>query len=464
MKDQTTPQETDPLLPDSGDEKGEPKETMLPSAVQHRKSRSVDFARPPPSARREQRFGGLHRRHASSISHLQESLRNLRAGLEPIREDVLKNAKEVGRVFVHELDKFDQGQVGFYDMSMTRSLSVLPEDIPDLAEEVVGAKLTPETVAGPPLVQYLALVAAVLAISSNATALHLLEGVTAPLKLYWRMTASYLVLSVFAFRAVYKEGIPTLSFGQWLIFGSATFCYSVHSLLFFTALEFTAIGNVLILANSQALLLIIGKFFVGEPIHFLERNGVFVAFSGAAMCTKDAESASSEQSGGHVAGRALLGDVLALCAAALGVGYLTLAKAVRSKMPISVFLFSAMFCGSFLVLLYILMDDDLEVELSFDPNIGMFGWWNWSRVPILIYLAVVVNLVGTLGFVRAMAFFDTMIIAIATLAEPMLASFIAHAFGIGNLPGYLGWVGNTFVACGTLAVVYPSMHSGKSLH
>jgi hypothetical protein len=54
-----------------------------------------------------------------------------------------------------------------------------------------------------------------------------------------------------------------------------------------------------------------------------------------------------------------------------------------------------------------------------------------------------------------MEFFDNGVIAVATLMEPMLASFIAYIFNIGLLPGPRGWLGNVVIACGTLGVVYP---------
>ena len=61
------------------------------------------------------------------------------------------------------------------------------------------------------------------------------------------------------------------------------------------------------------------------------------------------------------------------------------------------------------------------------------------------------------GFVRAMQYFDNIIIAVATLLEPMIATLIAVAIGVGELPGPLGWAGNLLVILGTLGVVYPSM-------
>jgi drug/metabolite transporter (DMT)-like permease len=60
-----------------------------------------------------------------------------------------------------------------------------------------------------------------------------------------------------------------------------------------------------------------------------------------------------------------------------------------------------------------------------------------------------------MAFVRAMQYFDNIIISVATLLEPMLATLIAVALGVGELPGTMGWIGNGLVAIGTLAVVYP---------
>ena len=56
-----------------------------------------------------------------------------------------------------------------------------------------------------------------------------------------------------------------------------------------------------------------------------------------------------------------------------------------------------------------------------------------------------------------MHFFDNIIIAVATLLEPLIATLIAFSVGVGELPGPLGWFGNLFVVLGTLGVVYPSI-------
>jgi drug/metabolite transporter (DMT)-like permease len=70
-----------------------------------------------------------------------------------------------------------------------------------------------------------------------------------------------------------------------------------------------------------------------------------------------------------------------------------------------------------------------------------------------------------MGFIRAMKHFDTIIIAVGTLMEPLAASLIAFVCHAGLLPGPLGWLGNFLVVLGTLSVVYPSMgKSGGGMH
>ena len=107
-----------------------------------------------------------------------------------------------------------------------------------------------------------------------------------------------------------------------------------------------------------------------------------------------------------------------------------------------------------------------NLEYNLNMYDGVFGWLNVNRLPVMIYMVLVVNFVGTMGFVRAMEYFDNIVIAVATLMEPLLASLIAFACNAGLLPGSLGWLGNLLVVLGTLAVVYPSVgkESGNGFH
>ncbi len=454
MTDNKEPNEIDALLMKTEEGTGEDgSDDGSPGG--HRKTRSEDFSVLNNNDGREKRRTKQtrHRKHMSSISEMMHNL-------DPVREEFQEAGRVLGRTFRGRLESMDRGDTGFFDMSMTRSLTILPDDLDELAEEVGGYVKDPTADTGPPPFQYLALLSAVVAVSSNSTALHMLDGVAAPLKLYWRMTASYCALAPFAIHSIQKNGLPDLNLSGWVTFAAAVTAYSMHGCLFVSALDFTTIGNTVIYANSQALLLIIGKACVGERIHILEAVGVFVAFSGAILCSTDSEESSEETDGPNLA---VFGDMLALGSAVTGVAYLTFAKAIRSDMSVTLFMFCVMFFGSFLVLFYIALTDGHNLEFSMNPYIGIFGWLDISkgRLPILIYLAIVVNILGTMGFVRAMEYFDTVVIAVATLMEPLMASLIAVAFHAGLLPGPVGWVGNFLVVAGTLGVVYPSIGKGS---
>ena len=63
------------------------------------------------------------------------------------------------------------------------------------------------------------------------------------------------------------------------------------------ALDYTSIGNAMVLNNSQAILLMLGKFFVGERITPGEATGALIAFSGAVLCSTDAAQAKPGKHG-----------------------------------------------------------------------------------------------------------------------------------------------------------------------
>jgi drug/metabolite transporter (DMT)-like permease len=351
----------------------------------HRKTHSLSSMRTGP------RKTGRHHRHKSSLSQLFVSMSG---GLGVISEEVQLEVKNVKGAFIRELNDADQGRTYFLDMSMTRSLSVLPDELQDFADEAVGKELPREA---PPeasaLGRYASLLSAVLAISSNGSALALLHGVEPPMKLFWRMTATALALSTFAFRMVWNDGPPVLTLGQWVTFAGAAVCFFLQTLLFYSALEYTSIGNATIGANSQALLLILGKFFAGERVLFLEGLGVLLAFGGCLLCSGDEVKGSKGTADDN--NSALFGDMLAFASSGAGVGYLTFAKAVRPHLPTTVFMFLVMVCGSFLVLTYMLLVD-MPVTFNNDPFTGLFGWINLDgyRLFILVHIALVCNVMG----------------------------------------------------------------------
>lgn len=93
---------------------------------------------------------------------------------------------------------------------------------------------------------------------------------------------------------------------------------------------------------------------------------------------------------------------------------------VRSNFPsVYVFVFFNMFTASCCVLLYMLLSNG-KIQFSRDIHIGMYGFLNtrYDRLPLELFMIVVCNLTGSMGYVRSMQYFDNMIISVATLMEP----------------------------------------------
>ena len=340
--------------------------------------------------------------------------------------------------------------------SLQRSRSLSVSDI--LAMETEALDLPP-TLQKTPLSAYLLLISAVAALSSVGPILDLQVGVDPILKIFWRMTGTVVILSPMAIRSLIYDGIPHLTVAQWGTFGLAAACYATMCTAYSTSLDYTSVNNAVILSNVQALLLLAGKFLVGERVVWSEGMGALVAFCGAVLCSQDA----SQTTDGGMDDRSRFGDAVAICSAIGAVGYLTFGKSLHSTMPAVLFMFLIMTMGALFVLALMLL---LEVNVSFDQQVdhGIFGWTNWrsDRLPLEIIMVIVCNIFGAMGYVRAFKYFDTLVISVATLMEPVAATFLAVWLSVGVMPGTKGWIGNLLVATGTLAVIYPTTQQTDS--
>lgn len=138
------------------------------------------------------------------------------------------------------------------------------------------------------------------------------------------------------------------------------------------AYNYTLIGNVVIGANSQAIIfLLLGKVLVGEKLHWMEASGVLIAFSGCILCSTDEVKEPDQAVSGKLA---MYGDLMALASGFFGVGYLTFAKAVRKDIPLFVFMFLVVLTGALLGLVFMAVTEEDALSFSRDPFRGLFGW------------------------------------------------------------------------------------------
>jgi len=407
--------------------------------------------------------------------------------LPPLMEGVAEEFHDITEAALDELHKADEDENYMIEMGLTRNFSLLHDDVveasgvlqtaPDPDEndiELGGANIYKESSSAPasssiiPLSAYLLLASAIVAMSFIGPLLQLQDDTTATMKIVWRMAGTSLLLAPLALTDMYHlGGIPKLTAPQWFTFFLSTFCFVVMSIGFCLSLDYTAVGNAVILSNSLALILLVGKLFTGAPVTVLELTGALVAFGGAVLCSRDAADANDDDINqlGVGVGKTVIGDLLAILAAIGGVGYVTFAKTSRAHMPLYLFMFLTMSIGCAMVLFFQVVILQETVTWDCDVNHGIGGFFVWQRsdrLPLELMMVVICNLAGTMGYVRAMPHFDSLVICSVQLLEPVIAEFLSYFAGVSMLPGLVGWIGNAAVAGGTFVVLYESQKSNPT--
>jgi len=311
-----------------------------------------------------------------------------------------------------------------------------------------------------PITAYFLLISAVICLSTTGPFFNLQQDVDPVMKIFWRTSATNCILFPLLIRGIMAEGIPSLDFSQWVMVFVAGFSYSCLGIFFVLSLDYTSVGNAMILNNSQALILMLGKFFVGERISNLEMMGAAIAFSGAVLCSVDAADQDPKAEVGGFDGKnsnmTLWGDAFGLISAFGGVGYLVFAQKVRSQLNLYIFMFLNMFQNSLYALALIVVSGR-EYTWDMERYHGLFSWLSPSspdRLLLTVIAVVFCNFLGVMGYIRAMHYFDKLVISVAGLMEPVVATVLAYGLSVGLLPGWKGWLGNIFVAGGTFLVIY----------
>ncbi|CAB9518416.1 Drug Metabolite Transporter (DMT) Superfamily [Seminavis robusta] len=360
-------------------------------------------------------------------------------------------------------------------MSILPSTTRLPSDIEAVhleATEVEPSKEDPTTQVHldlvverrVPVIGYVILFAGLFALASVGAALDLQEGgVTPTMKTLWRQTATFLVYLPMVIKSLRQDGIPKLESTQWVLLPISSMAYTYMTLAFVLALEMTSLANAFVLSNMTSLVIIAGRAVLGLPILALEGGGAITGFIGAAIC--------AQAQGADIGRRLLLeldvsfwGNAIAFSASFGTAAYLLIAKKLRPKMDLFVFMSIIMGFGALLLVPYLyLIGEDITFDMH--PVHGVFGWLNLQadRLPLELYMAVVCNCLGTTGYIAVMKYFDPIVPATVMLLEPVIGALLGAAAGTAPIPGLQTWLGNLVVAGGTFLVTYAGSSKTESI-
>ena len=318
-----------------------------------------------------------------------------------------------------------------------------------------------------PLIGYAILVSSLLALASIGAALDLQgDSATAEMKTFWRFFGTAIFFLSISFRSFREEVSRLEGHSLWVDIPTASLAYTVLCVNFAKSLELTSLVNAFVLSNMASLLLIALKVVRGLHSPTLEWGGALVGFSGALVCAATSSVDVDEQGlGRRLLGNELTGNLLAFSCSVATVVYLSMAKKLRTRIDLMVFMSLIFIWSSAYLGLYIVAFQPETYELSFDPDRGLFGWLNLraDRLPLEIAIVVVCNGIGTCGYVAVMKYVDPVLVSCAMLLEPVVATLEGLIAGVTQPPTIEVWLGDLVVIIGSLMVIHAGSRTSETV-
>lgn len=334
---------------------------------------------------------------------------------------------------------------------MHRTMSGLPTDVRNVTLETVGpshqVQMTVQRQV--PVVGFMLLVSALLASSTTGALLNLQIGAAPLMKFFWRMTVGALAFSPLAMLSMYRTPLPkvTMKLVSQTILSGVSFAVFAGS--FLLAISMTSVGDAYLFNNTHSIIMVFSRMVFGIYVSHMEASGAILGLFGGVLCSLSPTATADSDS-------AWIGNIVAFLGAVSGVVYLTCAKKLRAQMDLFVFMWSQMVVACLFMLIYILSFESFSI--SMDRNIGLFGWMNPTsdRLPITLYVVLVGNMIGSMGFIGVLKYFDPIVVSVAMLMQPVVASTLGVVLGLSAFPNLLTCIGSGVVLFGTLLVILSS--------
>ncbi|MCI0567088.1 MAG: DMT family transporter [Acidobacteria bacterium] len=284
-----------------------------------------------------------------------------------------------------------------------------------------------------------ALVLAVLAISWGSIFVRLCHAPPLSIACY-RMALAAALLAPFALRRLHFSSIPSNVLGRIVLAGAFL---AVHFGAWIWSLDLTSIGSSVVLVSTQPLFsALISGFALEERAPAKFYVGIAVSVAGTLLISR---------ADWGISGKRLMGDALAVVAAAAGAGCFVVGRAVRSRVSFVTYFF--LLCATAAIFLaaaalaarqpltgYPARDYFYLAALAILPTLVGHGCLNWAVRHLRVYL---VNL--------------------AAFGEPILATVYAWIlFGEPITPSLLA--GGGMIASGILLSLQPSKSAPLGSH
>ena len=294
----------------------------------------------------------------------------------------------------------------------------------------------------PPL---LAIPVGILAVSTASIFIRFIqaEGVSSLVIAALRLTIACLILAPIALQR-HRDELRILNKREiFLALLSGAFL-AVHFATWITSLEYTTVASSVVFVSTSPLwVAILAPLTIKEPVSRVILIGMGLALVGGVIvglsdsCTFEGGSIDCPPLSDFFAGKAFLGDALALAGAFAAAGYFLIGRRVREKVSLIPYIF--LVYGMAAVILVIIMLAAGESPFGYSPQI--YIW--------LILLALIPQLLGHSTFNWALGYLSAAYVSITLLGEPIGSAILAF-FILDEVPSGLMLFGAILILIGIL--------------
>lgn len=268
----------------------------------------------------------------------------------------------------------------------------------------------------------LSLLAGVVAVSTAAIFIRFAqqEGSPSIVIAAARLTIASLVLAPFALTR-YRSDLHTLSKQEWILALLSGLFLALHFGTWITSLEYTSVASSVVLVSTTPLwVAILAPLVLRERLGIAAGIGLILALSGGTIvglsdtCTWQSGAVTCPPLQSFFAGRAALGDLLALTGAWMAAGYILAGRKLRSKMELIPYVFIVY--GMAAIVLIVIMLGLRESPVGLPPLVYL--WF--------ILLALIPQLLGHSTFNWALKYLPASFVSVALLGEPVGSTILAY--------------------------------------
>ena len=289
----------------------------------------------------------------------------------------------------------------------------------------------------------LGLVAGVAAVSTAAIFIRFAqqEGSPSIVIAAARLTIAAAVLAPIALTR-YRPDLRQLNKREWILALLSGLFLALHFGAWITSLEYTTVASSVVLVSTTPLwVAILAPMVLREHLGIAAGIGLLLALTGGVVvglsdtCTFQSGAISCPPLHSFFAGKAFLGDMLALTGAWMAAGYILAGRKLRSKMELIPYIFIVY--GMAAVVLIVLMLGLGESPVGLPPL--AYLWF--------VLLALIPQLLGHSTFNWALKYLPASFVSVALLGEPVGSTVLAY-FIFQEQPGWTKIGGAVLILAG----------------